>query len=111
MKVDQYAAYVKRVATDMQHHMFSLHTIQCTEIIFENIKKSYTIVLLFIVTEAQMSLLMETSDSPFSLHTNQHILHSARATYVNMSVLECSSRIALFSKQIFFQYSVTLILR
>jgi riboflavin synthase alpha subunit len=37
LNVDQYAAYVKRVATDMQHHMFSLHTIKCTESICENI--------------------------------------------------------------------------
>ena len=76
LKVDQYDVYVKRVATDMQHHMFSLHTIKCTESICENINKIYIIALLFIVTEAQMSMLMESSDSPFSLHTNQHILHS-----------------------------------
>jgi len=31
---------------------------------------------LFIVTEAQMLLLLETSDSPFSPPTNQHIIHS-----------------------------------
>jgi len=39
-------------------------------------KKSYTIGLLFIITEAQMSLLLETSDSSLSLPTNQHNLHS-----------------------------------
>ena len=67
---------VKRVATDMQYHMFSLYTIKCTVSICENLKKCYTIGLLFIFTEAQMSLLLETSDSPFPLPTNQHNLHS-----------------------------------
>jgi len=75
-KVDQHAANV-RVATDMQDHMLSLYTIKCTVSIGDNIKKSYTIGLLFMVTEAQMSLLLETPDSPISsLPTNQHILHS-----------------------------------
>jgi len=44
----------------MQHHMFSLYTIKCTVIICENMKKSYTNGLLFIVREAQMLLLLET---------------------------------------------------
>jgi len=56
--------------------MLSLNTIKCTVSICENLKKSYTIGLLFIITEAQMSLLFETSDSPFSLPTDQHSLHS-----------------------------------
>jgi len=74
--VCQHAAVVKRVATDMQHHMLSLNTIVCIVTICENVKKSYTFGLLFIVTEAQISLLLETSDSPFSFPANQHILHS-----------------------------------
>jgi hypothetical protein len=45
----------------MQHHMFSLNIIKCTASIYENIKISYIIGLLFIATEAQMSLLLETS--------------------------------------------------
>jgi len=28
-KVDQHAVHFKRVATDMQYHMFSLNTIKC----------------------------------------------------------------------------------
>jgi hypothetical protein len=59
----------------MQHHVLSLNTIKCTASISENIKKSYTIGLSFIGTEAQMSLLLENSDSPFSRPTNQYILH------------------------------------
>ena len=60
----------------MQYHMFSLNTIKCTVSICENLKKSYTTGLLFIITEAQMSLLLETWDSSFSLTTNEHKLHS-----------------------------------
>ena len=60
----------------MQYHMFSLNTIKCRISICENLKQYYTIGLLFIITEAQMSLLLETSDSPFSVPTNQHSLHS-----------------------------------
>ena len=51
----------------MQHHMFSLNTIKYTVSICENIKKCYIIGLLFIVTKAQIALLLETSDFPFSL--------------------------------------------
>ena len=54
-----------------------------------------------------MSLLLETSDSPFALTTNQHNLQQW-AAYVNMSGLKCGSRIALVSKQILFQYAVKL---
>jgi hypothetical protein len=45
----------------MQHHMFSLNTIKCTVRVCENIKIRYIIGLLFIVTEAKTSLLLETS--------------------------------------------------
>jgi hypothetical protein len=45
----------------MQYHIFSLNTIKCTVSICENIKLSYIIGLVFIVPEAQMSLLLETS--------------------------------------------------
>jgi hypothetical protein len=45
----------------MQHHMSSCNTIKCTVSICENIKIRYIIGLLFIVTEAQISLLLETS--------------------------------------------------
>jgi hypothetical protein len=48
-------------ATDMQHHMFSFNTTKCAVSICENINISYIIGLLFIVTEAEMSLLLETS--------------------------------------------------
>jgi hypothetical protein len=61
IKVDQNAADVKRVATDMQHHMFSLNIVKCTLSICESIKISYIIGRLFVVTEAQISLLLETS--------------------------------------------------
>jgi hypothetical protein len=44
----------------MQHHMFSRNTIKFTGGICENIKISYIIRLLFIVTADQMSLLLET---------------------------------------------------
>jgi hypothetical protein len=69
-KVDQHAADVKRVITDMQYHMFSLTTIKCMKSICENVQNTYTICLLFIVTQAQTSLPLETSDSSFSYPTN-----------------------------------------
>jgi hypothetical protein len=56
-KVDQHATNVKKVATDLQYYMFRLNTIKCRVSIFENLKKSYTIGLLFIVTQTQMALL------------------------------------------------------
>jgi hypothetical protein len=59
----------------MHYHMFSLNTIKYAVSICENLKKSYTIGPLFIITEAEMSLLPETSDSPSSLTTNQHNLY------------------------------------
>jgi hypothetical protein len=61
----------------MQYHTFGLNTIKCTVSIREHLKKDYAIGLLFIVTQAQMPLLLETSDSSFPYPTNQHILHSA----------------------------------
>ena len=66
-KVDQHAANVKRVATDMLYHMFSLNTIKCLVSICEKLRKSYIIGLLFVITLVQMSLLLETSDFSFSL--------------------------------------------
>jgi hypothetical protein len=45
----------------MQHHMFSVNTVKCTLSVCGNIKISYIIGLLFVVTEAQISLLLETS--------------------------------------------------
>jgi hypothetical protein len=46
---------VKRVATDMQHHVFSCDTLNCTVSICESINISYITGLLFTVTAAQMS--------------------------------------------------------
>ena len=67
---------MSRVAIDMQYHMFSFNTIKFTVSVCENLKKYYTIDLLFVITEVKMSLLLETSDSLFSLPTIQHSLHS-----------------------------------
>jgi len=86
---------LKRVATYMQH-MFSLYKIPCTVSICENIKKSYTIGLLFIVTEAQMLLLLETSDYPFSLPTNQHNLHSVVCRMCSYVCFKLSDELHLF---------------
>ena len=71
-------------------------------------KKIYTIGLPFIITEARMSLLLETSDSSFSLPTKQHNLHSPAYVKICLFYVKCGSRIALVSKQIFFQYAVKL---
>jgi hypothetical protein len=85
--------HMLRVSTDMQFHMFSLIT-RCPVSICENLKKRYTIRLLFIITEAQMPLLFETSDPPFLLRTNQHNFHSVCRICLYSS--KCGSRISLF---------------